>query len=299
MLINEQKMEEYFHKPVFGEVILDYLDIKPSDSVLDCTCGEGGHSSIIFKKIKGSGFLVGLDRDGEILSIAEKRLKEIGEDFLLLNISFSSAKEALKTLNINRFDKVLVDLGLSMYHIVKEDRGFSFFSNEPCDMRYNRTGKEQPASYVLNNYSEKEISDIIFSYGEERMARKIAHAIVNERRKKPIENCKELSQIVAKVYKFRGKINPATKTFQALRIYVNSELSELNKFLSVLPEIINKNGRVGIISYHSLEDRLVKNFFRSSEYFEPLNKKVITPDENEIASNKAARSAKLRVGLRL
>jgi len=292
-------MEEYFHKPVFGEIILDYLDIKPSDKVLDCTCGEGGHSSIILERIKGNGFLVGLDRDGEILSVAEKRLKEIGEDFLLLNIPFSSAKEALKALNIKGFDKALVDLGLSMYHIINEDRGFSFFSDERCDMRYNRTGKEQPASYILNNYSEKEISDIIFSYGEERMARKIAHAIVSERRKKPIETCSELAQIVARVYKVRGKINPATKTFQALRIYVNSELSELNEFFLILPEIINKNGRVGIISYHSLEDRLVKNFFRNSEHFEPLNKKVITPDESEIAFNKAARSAKLRVGLRL
>ncbi|HOJ15676.1 MAG: 16S rRNA (cytosine(1402)-N(4))-methyltransferase RsmH [Caldisericia bacterium] len=293
------EMEEYFHKPVFGEAILDYLDIKLFDKILDCTCGEGGHSSILLNKIKGKGFLVGLDRDREILSVAEKRLKEIGEDFLLFNIPFSSAKEALKASNITGFDKVLVDLGLSMYHIVKEDRGFSFFSNKSCDMRYNRTSKEQPASYILNNYREKDISDIIFSYGEERMARKIANAIVEQRRKKPIETCSELTQIVSRVYKYRGKINPATKTFQALRIYVNSELSELNKFFLILPDIINKNGRVAIISYHSLEDRLVKNFFKSSKFFEPLNKKVIIPDESEIAFNKAARSAKLRVGVRL
>jgi 16S rRNA (cytosine1402-N4)-methyltransferase len=131
------------------------------------------------------------------------------------------------------------------------------------------------------------------------MARKIANAIVEQRRKKPIETCSELTQIVSRVYKYRGKINPATKTFQALRIYVNSELSELNKFFLILPDIINKNGRVAIISYHSLEDRLVKNFFKSSKFFEPLNKKVIIPDESEIAFNKAARSAKLRVGVRL
>lgn len=292
-------MEEYFHKPVFGETILDYLDIKPYNKVLDCTCGEGGHSSIILERIRENGFLVGLDRDSEIIEIARERLNRISKNFLLLNLSFSSAKEALKISNLKGFDKILVDLGISMYHIAMKDRGFSFLSDEPCDMRYDRNSKKPPASFILNNYSEEEISDIIYSYGEEKMARRIAHAIVNERKKKPIESCKELANIVAKVYKFRGKTNPATKTFQALRIYVNSELSELKRFFTTLPEIVNTGGRVAIISYHSLEDRLVKNFLKTSEFFIPLNKKVIIPGKSEVTFNKAARSAKLRIGVRL
>jgi len=292
-------MDEYFHIPVFGESILNYLDIKASDVVLDCTCGEGGHSSIILERVKENGFLICLDRDEEIIAIARERLLKVSKNFLLLNLSFSSAKEALAVSNLAGFDKILVDLGLSMYHIAKKERGFSFLSDEPCDMRYDRKKTNLTASFILKNYSEEEISDIIYTYGEERMARRIAHAIVTERKKKPIESCKELSHIVARIYKSRGRINPATKTFQALRIYVNSELSELKRFFSILPEIINPGGVVGIISYHSLEDRIVKNFFKTSEHFRSLSKKVITPDKGEVAFNKAVRSAKLRIGMRL
>jgi 16S rRNA (cytosine1402-N4)-methyltransferase len=291
-------MSEYFHTPAFLNSILDYLDIKPSDKVLDCTCGEGGHSSLILKKISKEGFLVSIDKDSEILKIAKKRLSQISSNFLLLHLSFSSADKALKLSGLKSFDKVLIDLGLSMYHIAKSERGFSFFSEAKCDMRYNRFQNGIDASFVLNNYSEEEISDIIYKYGEEKMARRIAHAIVSERKKKPIESCKDLTEIIAKVYKYKGRLNPATRAFQALRIYVNSELTELNNFLSILPSIVSQSGLVGIISYHSLEDRIVKNFFKSSNEFKPLNKKVIIPDYEEIKINKAIRSAKLRIGVR-
>lgn len=293
-------MDKCYHTPVFYNKILNYLEIKSSDKVLDCTCGEGGHSSIILERIGKDGFLVAIDKDREILKIAEKRLSQISKNFLLFNLSFSSADEALKLSRFQSFDKVLVDLGLSMYHIANNERGFSFFSEAKCDMRYDPSNNRVDASFVLNNYSENEISDIIYNYGEERMARKIAHEIVLRRREKHIESCKELTEIVARVYSNRrGKINPATKTFQALRIYVNSELEEINKLLLVLPNIVSKTGLVGIISYHSLEDRIIKNFFKTSNDFNQVNKKVIKPDDEEIKINRASRSAKLRIGVRL
>jgi 16S rRNA (cytosine1402-N4)-methyltransferase len=293
-------MDNIYHKPVFVDTFLQYLNILPGQDVLDCTCGEGGHSSIILKSLENKGFLVSVDRDREILEIARKRLFDISNNFMVLNYSYSQISEIQKESKIDKFDRMIVDLGLSTYHIEKKDRGFSFTSNEPLDMRYDRDKTQISALDVVNKYKEKVISDIIYTFGEDRMANKIAYAIISERKRNPINTCKQLAEIVRKVYGFSyGRINCATKTFQALRIFVNSELKELNKLLEVLHLATNKDGIVGIISYHSLEDRIIKNYFKNSAEFKPINKKVIKPELEEIHKNPSSRSAKLRLGLKL
>jgi len=293
-------MERYYHKPVFEDSFIQYLNIQPDQKVLDCTCGEGGHSSIILKRIGENGFLVGIDRDKEIIEIAKKRLLEISNNFIILNYSYSEIEDIQKESGIEKFDRILVDLGLSTYHLGNMRRGFSFNSDELLDMRFDKDKTRISAKDIVNKFSEKAISDIIFTYGEERMANRIARAIIDERKRNCIDTCRKLSNIVNKAYGYHhGKINSATKTFQGLRIYVNSELDELKKLLNSIHLITKKDGIIGIISYHSLEDRIVKVFLKSSIEFKIINKKVIKPELDEIYKNPPSRSAKLRLASKI
>ncbi len=274
--------------------------LKPESggTYVDATIGLGGHAEEILRHI-GEGRLIGIDRDEETLKMAESRLSD--KRVILKRGRFSDISTLITETGISKADGILFDLGPSMFHLKTPERRFSFLSGELLDMRMD-IKQSLTAGNVVNKYPEKEIDRILWEYGEERLSRKIAKAIINYRNKKKIETCAELSDIVCSVYKGRGKTHPATKTFQALRIAVNDELNELKKGLDASKGILKSGGRLCVISYHSLEDRIVKNFmrdFRKQGIFNVLTKKPLVPSYEEIRLNPSARSAKLRGAERL
>jgi len=283
-----------YHTPVLINEAIDLLDIKKEDIVMDCTIGEGGHSEKILSHVNKFGHLYGIDRDKETLDTAKKRLSSIKTNFTLIHGNFADILNITKEHNVTGVNKIIVDLGISSLQIEIEERGFSFKREGPLDMRMNRE-ERTTALEIINSFPEYEIADIIYKYGEERFSRKIAKKIVNYRKLKTIKTTTELAEIIKKAYPHKWqKIHPATRTFQALRIKVNKELENLEKFLESFPQILAKNGRIAIISYHSLEDRLIKTYFKQSEELHILNKKVIKPTPEEISRNPRSRSAKLR-----
>lgn len=291
-------MNLYIHRPVFENKILDYLDVHANQILLDCTCGEGGHGEIFLTHFGNNFRYIGLDRDSQILEIAKRRLKPYSDHSLFIHTSYADAIEAIRPFGISNVDRILVDLGISMFQIMHPERGFSFNSLEPLDMRFDQLKKGISAYDIVNSYDEEEISDIIYIYGEEYAARKIARYIVSERKRKRIVTCSDLAYLVGKAKGKTGKINPATQTFQALRIYVNSEFHEIESLCKIIPDLLLSGGKVAFITYHSLEDRYIKQFMNNSETIDPINKKVIIPDSEEIENNPASRSAKLRIGVR-
>ena len=283
------------HTPVLTEAIIRWLRIKPEGTYLDATVGTGGHALEIARRLS-SGRLVGLDRDPHALEIARERLKEFGESVTLVQTDFSKIGEVTERLNLPPLDGVVADLGVSTLELDTPERGFSFRWGGPLDMRMNPA---QPlvAAEIVNAWPEQDLANVLYQYGEEHESRKIARAIVRAR---PIRDTEHLATVVAGARKARGRqrLHPATKTFLALRIAVNRELEELAQFLNRTPATLASQARWAILSYHSLEDRMVKRAFqqlaRTGE-FAILTKKVIQPDETEIRSNPRARSAKLRV----
>ena len=289
---------EIIHIPVMLNESLEYLNIKPGDAVVDCTIGEGGHSVEILKRIGKNGLLIGIDKDEEALKRAKERLSFIGDNFILIHESFANISDILKSLNIKQVNGIIADLGVSSLQLYEAERGFSFMKDGPLDMRMNQSA-DVTASVLVNSLPEDKLADIIYYYGEEHLARRIAKAIVEYRRKKKIETTSELARIVGSVYRKRGRINPATKTFQALRIAVNNELKDLEKFLKEVPLSLNKGGRIVVLSYHSLEDRIIKRAFTNDPALKRINKKVIVPAREEVIANPRARSAKMRVAEKL
>ena len=289
---------EIIHTPVMLNESLEYLNIKPGDRVVDCTIGEGGHSVEILKRIGEKGLLIGIDKDEDALKRAKERLSLIRNNFILIHGTFADLTEILKNLNVKQVNGIIADLGISSLQLYKAERGFSFMKDGPLDMRMNQS-TDITASTLVNSLTESELADVIYYYGEEHLARRIAKAIVVYRKKKRIETTSELAHIVESVYKRRGRINPATKTFQALRIAVNNELKDLEKFLKEAPLFLNKGGRIVVISYHSLEDRIVKRAFINNPVLKRVNKKVIIPGRDEVKANPRARSAKMRVAEKL
>lgn len=269
------------------------LKPKSGGIYVDATVGLGGHAEEMLKHI-GNSRLIGIDRDEETLSMAGDKLSD--DRVILKRGKFSDIQKLLKEMGISSVDGVLFDVGTSMFHLRTAERGFSFISPETLDMRMDR-GQNLTAKDIINKYSEKDIAKILWEYGEERLSRKIAKAIANYRVKKKIATCSELSDIICSVYKGRGRLHPATKTFQALRIAVNDELNELSNGLNASAGILKSGGRLCVISYHSLEDRIVKNFMRDGQRQGILNlltKKPVTPSYEEIKVNPSARSAKMR-----
>lgn len=286
------------HVPVLVEEVLEYLG-NTEGVFLDCTVGLGGHAEAILNNCDRS-FVVGLDVDEDALSIARERLARfINEGRLkLFKSSYVEARKILNQLGINKIDAILMDLGVSSMQLEKAERGFSFNRDGPLDMRMD---KEQTltAYEVVNSWDEEALSRIIFEYGEEkRYSRRIAKYIVQNR---PIETTKQLVEVLAKAIpnKYRRKRHFATKVFQAIRIAVNNELDNLKRFLSDVPDLLNTGGRIGVISFHSLEDRIVKEFFKEEPRLKQLTKKPITPKKSEIELNLRSRSAKLRVAERV
>jgi 16S rRNA (cytosine1402-N4)-methyltransferase len=308
------------HIPVLLKEAMDALNVRRGNVYADGTLGGGGFSEAILKKLDGEGFLIGIDRDySAVKTVSAKFETEFNvKNFKLFHSNFSKIDEAIKTAGFANIDGVVLDLGISSIQL-ESGRGFSFtFNNESSaegkenientaaeailDMRMDAGGENGLTAYdVVNGYQEREIADIIYKYGDEKFSRRIAKSIVEYRKKnKSIDTPSELAGIVRRaVYggygKFkRFKTDPATKTFMALRIFVNEEYDSLSLFLSKLEGVLKKDGRAVIISFHSGEDRIVKNFLKNNLNFKPLNKKPIVPTEEEIENNPRSRSAKLR-----
>jgi 16S rRNA (cytosine1402-N4)-methyltransferase len=288
------------HRPVLVEETIDWLAIKPAGLYVDATVGLGGHAYEIVRRLGAGGRLVGLDRDAQALEIARGRLAEFGEQVTLVHASFSRIGEVFAERRLPPADGVLADLGVSSLQLDLGERGFSFRARGPLDMRMDRNA-ELTAADIVNTAQEKALADLLYQFGEERDSRRIARSIVRAR---PIRDTEHLATVVAGARKVRGrqKLHPATKTFLALRIAVNREMEELGQFLSRVPATLSHGGRWVMLSYHSLEDRQVKQSFQQlarQGALKILTKKVVQPSTAEIAANPRARSAKMRVAERI
>lgn len=287
------------HVPVLLKEVVKALDPKPGEFFVDGTLGAGGHARAIIERTKGRGLFLGIDWDEKALEAFRPEVANRG-NVILAHGNYAEIPELLKKLQTPKIDGLVLDLGLSSDQLESSGRGFSFLRNEPLDMRYNRNEEERPtAAQVVNSFSEEALTDIIFKYGEEKFARRIAKKIVERRHETRIMTTEELVRVIGSAVPGHGKerIHPATRAFQALRIYVNGELQNLESILKSLPEIMEESGRAVIISFHSLEDRLVKNAFRDltlEKKADLINKKPISPGPPEIRENPRSRSAKLR-----
>lgn len=287
------------------------LNVHPSGSYVDCTLGTGGHAQAILEKAQPDGRLLGIDADSTALSIAAQRLDRFGDAAILVNGNFERLREIAMTAGWQSADGILLDLGLSTLELARRERGFSFQAEGPLDMRFDPHRQRLTAEQIVNDWSESQIAEALFRYGEERKSRQIARAIVVRR---PIRSTMELARIVEQaVGGRRGRTHPATRTFQALRIVVNHELKALETVLPQARDLLAPGGRLVVISYHSLEDRIVKNFLRlesggcicpphlpvcvcgQTTRLRPVGKGAIMPSEAEIAVNPSSRSARLRV----
>jgi 16S rRNA (cytosine1402-N4)-methyltransferase len=291
------------HRPVLLAEVIAYLKCEPGRIYVDATVGRGGHSAEILKRSSPTGKLIGLDWDEKAIDQARENLEAFGNRAELRRENFKNLGKVLDSMAIRTVDGILADLGLSSEQLEDRERGFSFRWEAPLDMRMSRE-MTRSARNLLEDLSEKEIAAILRDYGEERWAGRIARAIVRRRGLAPIRSTKELVETIVRSAPFRrGKIHPATRSFQALRIAVNDELGNLHRFLAACEDQLNPGGRLGVISYHSLEDRIVKNQFRrwargeggSPPSFRILTPKPVTPSRAEVVSNPRARSAKLRV----
>lgn len=284
------------HIPVLAQEVLHWLQPAPGMTIVDGTLGGGGHTRLLAEQVGDNGRVIALDRDPAAVAAAEQTLR--GLPVCVATASYADFPEVLDELGIEKVDGLLLDLGLSSDQVADAERGFSFDAAGPLDMRFNREDGE-PAWQLLARMRAEELADIIFRYGEERYSRRIARAIVESRQATPLRTAGQLAELVRRcVPRSADRIDPATRTFQALRIAVNNELGELERVLKIAPTRIKPGGRAAIISFHSLEDRLVKEAFRNDERWEVLTKKPITASEAEIAVNPRSRSAKLRVAER-
>lgn len=282
------------HRPVMVEEVCRWLVTNPSGVYVDATLGGGGHALALLSQLEVEGKLVGIDRDKEALQRARENLKAFLERVMLVHSPFSKIGEILASLGVEKVSGVLFDLGVSSFHLDQGERGFSFEKDGPLDMRMD-TSQRLEASWVVNHFSERELTDLLHRYGEERYARRIARAIVEARKERYIQSTQQLAQIVRRVVPRREKIHPATRTFLALRIFVNRELEELSLALSQIPQVLEEGGRVVVLSYHSLEDRIVKRFFQDCSELSVCTKKPLRPSREEVVRNPRARSARLRV----
>lgn len=306
---------DFKHVSVLLDETIDGLEINPDGIYVDGTLGGGGHSYQICKRLSSKGRLIGIDQDGEALEAARERLKEFEDKITLVRSNYCEIGTILKDLGVVKVDGIVLDLGVSSYQLDNLERGFSYKSDAPLDMRMDqRQGKT--AAEVVNNYSENDLFRIIRDYGEDKFAKNIAKHIVMARNEAPIETTSQLSDIIKRAIPMKIQAkggHPAKKTFQAIRIEVNRELSVLKDSLDTMIECLNPGGRICIITFHSLEDRIVKTKFRENENpctcppnfpvcvcgkvskGKVITRKPIIPTEQEMAVNKRSKSAKLRI----
>jgi len=294
------------HIPVLLNEVIKFLNLKNNGIYVDATLGEGGHTLNILENTDEKVKVIGIDRDKEVLNVAKERLKRFKDRVFIVNDNFKNIDKILKEMKIEKIDGVLFDLGVSSFQLDSKDRGFSFRYNSILDMRMDKR-QSLKAEDLVNKLPYKELEEVIRLFGEERFSREIAKNICLERKKKEIKTTFELVEIINKSipekFKYK-KIHPATKTFQGLRIAVNDELNSLKESLNKVVNFMNPGARLCIISFHSLEDRIVKRFFNEkskvkNQILKIITKKPIIPSDTEIFSNLRSRSAKLRVAERI
>ncbi len=301
------------HVPVLYDQVLAGLSVRPGGRYIDATIGAGGHAAGILHASAPDGLLLGLDADPEAVALTRQVLRPFGQRLILQVANFRHLAQVARALGFGQVDGVLLDLGLSSRQLADAGRGFSFSQDGPLDMRFDPT-QGPGAAELVNGLPEAELADLLWRYGEERFARRIARAIVAAR---PVTTTAQLAGVVARTVGHREKLHPATRTFQALRIAVNDELTALAQALPQARDLLRPGGRLVVISFHSLEDRLVKRFFQDEAQdclcppdmpvctcghrasLRLINRRPIRPDEREIAANPRSRSARLRVAERL
>lgn len=306
---------EFVHKSVLLHETVDSLNIKPDGIYVDGTLGGGGHAFEVCKRLGENGRFIGIDQDAEAIEAAGLRLAEFGDKVTIVRSNYVDTPDVLKSLNIDKVDGIMLDLGVSSYQLDTPERGFSYKNDAPLDMRMddrsNTTAKD-----IINNYTEMELYRIIRDYGEDKFAKNIAKHIVNVRKERPIETTGQLTDIIKAAIPMKVRKNgghPAKKTFQAIRIELNRELDVLNNSIDNMIDLLNDNGRLSIITFHSLEDRIVKNRFKNNENpctcppdfpvcvcgnkskGKVITRKPIIPGERELEDNSRAKSSKLRV----
>ena len=286
------------HVSVLVAELLKFLNPKPDRIYLDATLGAGGHARAVLEKAGPTAKLIAFDQDPEALTLAQKNLAEFSKQIVWIEANFGDIRNVLTDHKIKKTDGIYADLGLSSMQLANAARGFSFQTEGPLDMRMSPKSA-QTVLTVLRDLSEEDLADVLYRYGEERMSRKISRWIKEALAANQLQTTTDLAELVRRAYPpklRRGRIHPATRTFQALRIYVNGELGQLEKFLDQAPELLNLQGVLAVMSYHSLEDRLVKQKFRAlaGAGFELLTKKPVTPTAEEVQKNSRSRSAKLR-----
>jgi 16S rRNA (cytosine1402-N4)-methyltransferase len=275
------------------------LSPKPGDNVIDATIGGGGHAEAILKATGPNGKLLGIDWDKQAIARTQERLAPYKNRVILKAANYIELPNIIRELNFTPVNGIILDLGLSSDQLTDNTRGFSFNANGPLDMRFSDQSLTT-ASQIVNTWSEEELAHIFHEYGEERHAARIARLIVASRRRAPIASSLELANLVRRgVGRRGGRIHPATRIFQALRLAVNSELENIAHALPLLAEILSPGGRIAVISFHSLEDRIVKRLFKQEGLLQIINKHVIKPGREEILANAASRSAKLRIAQRV
>lgn len=289
------------HVPVLTAEVLQFLQPQRGGLFVDCTVGLGGHSRALLEA--GASRVIGFDRDADALAIARDTLAPWGDRVELVHADYRTVAETLDSRGIDRIDGALADLGVSSMQLDREGRGFSFMRDEPLDMRMDRSRGETAADFVARA-SEPELADVIFEFGEERFSRRIARAIVHAREQEPILTTGRLAAIVRRAVPVRGysRIDPATRTFQALRIWVNCELDGLDRFVEAVAHRLREGARFVVISFHSLEDRIAKHTFRAlakEHVIDVLTKRPVQAGDDELQQNPRARSAKLRAAERV
>jgi 16S rRNA (cytosine1402-N4)-methyltransferase len=297
------------HVPVLADEVMHWLDPQPGQRIVDGTLGGGGHARLLAQRVGNNGRVIALDRDPAAVERAQASLQ--GLPIELVRANFCDLPEVLGELGISEVDGVLLDLGLSSDQLADADRGFSFDSEGPLDMRFDPEQGE-PAWRLVNKLSERRLADLIYQYGEERHSRRIARRIVEARRSEPIRSARRLAGLVRESVprarkgvlsrserRRREPIDPATRTFQALRIAVNDEIGSLERALQRIPDCLRIGGRLAVISFHSLEDRPVKTAIRDDPRLRVLTRRPVRPTEAEIEANPRSRSARLRVAERI
>ena len=301
------------HKSVLLEECIENLNLKEDSVIVDCTLGYGGHSSEILSRIP-NGKLYAFDQDSDAIKYSTEKLSKIGDNFTIIYSNFVNLKEELEKRNVTKVDGILFDLGVSSVQLDEAERGFSYHQDAKLDMRMDRNNPLS-AYEVVNNYSEMELSNIFFKYGEEKYSKSIARAITKYRENKKIETTLELVEIIKSAVPMKAKRDkhPARKVFQAIRIEVNHELDILEKSINDALDILNIGGRLAVITFHSLEDKIIKNIFKEKTHIDDMvkglpnipeeymsnyrlvNNKAIAPSDTELENNNRSRSAKLRV----
>ena len=307
-----EKIGNDYHIPVLYYETLDNLVINPDGIYIDCTLGGGSHSEGILERLSDKGLLISIDQDTNAIEYSKKRLEKFGSKWKVFKGNFENIDTITYMAGIDKVDGILMDIGVSSKQLDDPDRGFSYRYDAKLDMRMN-TDQKISAYDIVNTYSEEQLSKIIFEYGEERYARKIAKLIVEERKSSPIEKTSDLITLIKRTYPERASKHPAKKTFQAIRIEVNRELEVLENAMSKAVDLLKIGGRLAIITFHSLEDRIVKNKFKDLatackcpkdipicvcggvKKFEIITKKPIIPIDDELKNNNRAHSSKLRI----